>query len=58
MWYRGSMVDSHAMTIRLPGPVYEALRREAFDRRVPMTEIITEALQAHMDDYFSKHPKA
>jgi hypothetical protein len=36
------------MTIRLPEDVYEALRREAFERRVPMTTVITEALQKHL----------
>lgn len=38
------------MTIRIPLDVYQALRREAFDRQLPMTTVITEALQAHQKD--------
>ena len=37
------------MTIRLPETVYEALRREAFRRRISMNEIIAEALREHQD---------
>jgi predicted HicB family RNase H-like nuclease len=40
--------EPHQMTVRLPEPVYERLRREAFERRVPMNEIIVEALREHM----------
>jgi predicted HicB family RNase H-like nuclease len=39
--------EVHQMTVRLPGTVYEKLRREAFERRMPMNEIITQALQEH-----------
>ena len=38
------------MTIRIPEDVYQALRRQAFDRQLPMTTVITEALQAHLKD--------
>lgn len=48
-WYRGRM-ETHQMTIRIPLDVYQALRREAFDRQLPMTTVITEALQAHQKD--------
>ena len=34
-----------AMTLRLPEEVHESLRREAFDRRVPMSEIILDAIE-------------
>jgi len=43
-------LESHQMTVRLPGPVYEKLRREAFERRVAMNEIIAEALREHLPD--------
>lgn len=36
------------MTIRLPDEVYEELRRVAFDRRVPMNEIVTDAVREHL----------
>lgn len=43
------MVDSQAMTIRLPKDLYEKLRREAFERRVPMVTLITDALAAYLE---------
>jgi hypothetical protein len=36
---------SKAMTLRLPDEVHESIRREAFERRVPMTAIIQEAIE-------------
>ena len=33
------------MTIRLPEPLYERLRREAFERHVPMNALIVDALE-------------
>ena len=38
------------MTIRLPKDLYEKLRHEAFERHVPMTMVITEALATHLKD--------
>jgi hypothetical protein len=35
-----------AITIRLPGDVYEDLRREAFDKRTSMNALIVEAVRA------------
>lgn len=37
------------MTIRLPEDLYEKLRREAFERHVPMITVITEALAARLN---------
>lgn len=36
------------MTIRLPGDVYEQLRRAAFDRREPMNAIVAAAVREHL----------
>ena len=44
------MEDMQAMTLRLPGDVYDRLRRLAFDHRVPITELVREAV----DDYLAK----
>lgn len=54
MWYRGVMVDeSHPMTIRLSDARYERLRREAYERHIPMNTIINEALDGH----FAEQPE-
>jgi predicted transcriptional regulator len=45
------MVETHAMTLRLPENVYEALRNAAFVRRQPMTTIVTEALREHLASF-------
>jgi predicted transcriptional regulator len=37
------------MTIRLPKDLYEKLRREAFERRIPMGTLITDALAAYLE---------
>lgn len=42
------------MTVRLPEPVYEKLRREAFERRVAMNEVVVEALEEHMTDFSAR----
>lgn len=34
-----------AMTLRLSDEMHESLRKEAFERRVPMTAIITDAIE-------------
>lgn len=39
-----------ALTLRLDDAVYEAVRQEAFDRRVPISAIIRDALIAHLDE--------
>ncbi len=39
-------MDEKAMTLRLPEALYERLRKEAFDQRVPMSEIVRDALSA------------
>ena len=36
------------MTVRLPDGLYERLRREAFERRVSMNELIADALEKHL----------
>ena len=36
-------------TYRLPSEVYEALRTSAFERRVPMNQIVIEAMRAYLD---------
>ena len=39
--------DTRAITVRLTEGRYERLRREAYERHVPMSEIINEALDGH-----------
>ena len=46
--YRGTMTDAQAITVRLPGDVYEALRLEAFEKRTSQSAIITEAVAARL----------
>lgn len=42
------MVDTrHALSIRLTAERYEWLRRQAFDRRVPMQQIVDEAIDRY-----------
>jgi len=38
------MVDTQAMTLRLPADIYEQLRRIAFDRKTSMNALITGAV--------------
>lgn len=38
------------MSIRLPVDLYEKLRLEAFQRRVPMNSLIVDALGSHLDE--------
>lgn len=40
------MVDTQAFSIRLPRDLYEELRRESFETRRPMNELITESVVA------------
>lgn len=35
---------THAMTLRLSAEMHESVRREAFERRVPMSTIIQDAI--------------
>lgn len=37
--------DLQAMTVRLPRPLYEWLRRTAFERHVSMSQIIIAAIE-------------
>jgi hypothetical protein len=39
------VVETQAITIRLPIPVYEQLRLEAFEKRTSQVSIITEELR-------------
>jgi predicted transcriptional regulator len=48
------MVDEHAMTIRLDDHRYQQLRREAFVRDIPRSDIIRQAL----DEYFAARTPA
>lgn len=46
-----------AMTMRFEDGVYEALRKEAFEARVPMSEIIRTAVNAHLNPVWKmRHP--
>ena len=44
------MVETQAITVRLPRDLYEALRRFAFEARVSMTEIITDELRRGLQE--------
>lgn len=48
-WYHATMVQTQAITIRLPLPVYERLRLEAFEKRTSQVAIITEELRERYD---------
>ena len=51
---RGPRRAFHALTLRLTGAERELLRREAFERDIPMSEIINEAL----DEFFARCDEA
>ena len=40
----GQTVEDQATTIRLPGDLYECLRREAFDKKISQNSIIVAEL--------------
>jgi predicted DNA-binding protein len=40
--------DVQALTIRLPAPLHERLRRAAFDARVPMSQIVITAIEKEL----------
>jgi predicted HicB family RNase H-like nuclease len=42
------MMESQAMTIRVPGDLYEQLRRAAFEARVPMNALINEGIELRL----------
>lgn len=42
--YHDTIMDTQAITIRLPADIYEKLRRDAFDQRTSMNAIINEEL--------------
>jgi hypothetical protein len=46
------MVDTQAVTVRLPGNIHDALRRESYETRQSMNEIIIDSLRirAELDD--------
>jgi len=44
------VVDTQAITIRLPKDLYERLRMVAFERRVSMASLITEALATYLKE--------
>ena len=37
--------DVQPLTIRLPAPLYEKLRKRAFDQRIPMNQLVIDALE-------------
>jgi hypothetical protein len=41
--------ETQAITVRLPSPLYEWLRRAAFDRRIPMSQIVITAVEKEKD---------
>jgi hypothetical protein len=43
------MEDTQATTIRLPVPLYQRLRRQAFETNIPMNQIIIAAISAAME---------
>lgn len=49
-YHSGVDESLHAMTIRFPDEVYEALRRASFDQRRPMSKIIIEATAAALGE--------
>jgi len=46
------MTMTKALTLRIERGVYEALRQEAFDARLPISEIIRTAINVHLNDLF------
>jgi len=43
-WY-DAIMDTQALTIRVPEDLYEQLRRAAFEARVPMNSLVTEGIE-------------
>lgn len=43
-------METHPMTIRFDPDLYERLRVAAFEDRVAMNEIVTEAVRARLDE--------
>lgn len=41
--------STHAITIRLPEDLYEALRRQAYEERTSINALIVEAVRAKRD---------
>jgi predicted DNA-binding protein len=42
--------DVQALTVRLPKPVHEKLRRVAFETRKPMNEIVVTAVEKELSE--------
>lgn len=53
LWYYGSMItktniDKVTLSVRLPGFIYEILRKEAFDKRISQNDLIIAALNGYL----------
>ena len=46
------------MTVRIPQDTYEEIRREAFDRRIPINRIVIERLEAKQRRAQRRQPSA
>jgi hypothetical protein len=46
-WY-DAIMETQALTIRMPEDLYEKLRRAAFDARVPMNALINEGIELRL----------
>lgn len=58
------MVVMKAMTLRLPGPMHEDLRRRSFETRVPMNALVRRAVHlmltsdpAKVEAWLKLHPE-
>jgi predicted DNA-binding protein len=40
--------ETQALTVRLPKPLHERLRRLAYDTRTPMNQIVIDAIEAEI----------
>lgn len=48
--------DTQAKTVRMPGDLYERLRRVAFERRTYQNDIIVSALRRELDRLEKEKP--
>lgn len=46
---RPSLGERTKMTVRVPCPVYDALRREAHERGISMNQLVSELASEHLD---------
>jgi predicted DNA-binding ribbon-helix-helix protein len=49
--------DTTWMSIKLPTPLYEELRTEAFQQKVSLSLLITEILQHNRKEALNDHPR-